>query len=302
VKIEYWLSFSFFQHSCHNLPVMTKRPSLRRTLLPAISSLEDYTRKIRGIQPARDEVLLYRGHPQTKFKLLPSLLRDPKLLRAEHAILRELVASHPSAFAADTTTLDQLVRVQHYSLPTRLLDATWNPLVALYFAAKENTRIAGEVVVFRIKKNSVKFFDSDTVSCITNLAHLKAAEKNAIDFSLSGAEFNKQLQIDRLLQFIRAEKPQFRGIIVPDHLKTVLCVKPKQNNQRILAQAGAFLLFGLTSHLDTHSVPGIVVERIRINARNKVAILKELDRMSINESTMFPEIEKAALYIRKKIL
>jgi hypothetical protein len=170
------------------------------------------------------------------------------------------------------------------------------------FRRRKRHEDRSEVVVFRIKKDRVKFFDSDTVSCITNLAHLKATEKRAIDFALSGEEFNKQLQIDRLLQFIRVEKPHFRGVIVPDHLKTVLCVKPKQSNQRILAQAGAFLLFGLTSDLDTHPIPGIVVEKIRINARKKVNIVKELDRMSINESTMFPEIEKAALYIQKKIL
>ena len=87
-----------------------------------ITSLEGYTRKISEIQPAPDEVLLYRGHPRKEFKLLPSVLRDPKFQEAEHAILRELVASHPAEFASDTTTLERLVRVQHYSLPTRLSD------------------------------------------------------------------------------------------------------------------------------------------------------------------------------------
>ena len=267
-----------------------------------IASLEGYIRKISEIQPGPDEALLYRGHPRHEFTLLPSVLRDPKFREAEHAILRELVASHPAEFASDTTTLEQLVRVQHYSLPTRLLDATWNPLVALYFAVKENVGITGEVVVFRIKKDQVKFFDSDTVSCVANLAHLKAPEKEAIDFTLLGSPFNLQPQIDRLLQFIKVEKPHFRPAIIPAHLRTVLCVKPKQSNQRILAQAGAFLLFGLAEDLDTHSIPGIGIERIRVNANQKQKIVRELDRMSVNESTMSPEIEKAALYIRARIL
>jgi hypothetical protein len=267
-----------------------------------ITSLEGYVRKISEIQPKTDEVLLYRGHSQKKFTLLPSVLRDPKFQEGEHAILRELVASHPSDFASDTTTLEQLVRVQHYSLPTRLLDATWNPLVALYFTVKDDLDKTGEVIVFRIKKDQVKFFDSDTVSCVANLAHLKTTEKQAIDFALSKDLFNKQPQIDRLLQFIKVEKPSFRDIIIPDHLKAVLCVKPKQSNQRILAQSGAFLLFGLASDLDTHPIPGITIERIRVNAREKGKIVKELDRMSVNESTMFPEIEKAALYIRSRLL
>src|SRR6266853_3510273 len=112
-----------------------------------IQSLEGFTRKIRALNPAIDEVLLYRCHSdRIQFQLLPSVLRDRKLVDAEYAILRELVASHPGEFAADTTTLEQLARVQHYSLPTRLLDITWNPLVALYFAAKENDVKTGELI------------------------------------------------------------------------------------------------------------------------------------------------------------
>lgn len=267
-----------------------------------ITSLEGYVRKIRAVRPAQDEVLLYRGHSSRRnFKLLPSVLRDPKLINAEHTILRELVASHPGAFASDATTLEQLARAQHYSLPTRLLDATWNPLVALYFASNDDDGLPGEVIVFRVKKTHVKFFDSDTVSCLANLAHLKPAERQAIDFHLTGDDFNKQPQIDRLLQFIRTEKPHFRPAIVPDTLKTVLCVKPKRNNQRILVQSGAFLLFGIFEDLDNNVADGIVIERISVNGRKKAEILKELDIMAINESSMFPEIERAALYIHSKI-
>jgi hypothetical protein len=76
-----------------------------------ITSLEGYVRKISEIQPKPDEVLLYRGHPRKEFKLLPSVLRDPKFQEAEHAILRELVASHPADFASDS----RAQAVRHHS-------------------------------------------------------------------------------------------------------------------------------------------------------------------------------------------
>lgn len=226
-------------------------------------------------------------------------MRTEKFKNAEHKILRDLVASHPAEFESDHSTLEQLARVQHYSLPTRLLDVTWNPLVALYFAAKESPSVAGEVIVFRVKKQSVKFFDSDTVSCVANLAHLKRDQRESINFAL--ADFNGQSAVDRLLQFVKVEKPHFRPAIAPSDLKSVFAVKPKQNSRRILAQSGAFLIFGLTGELDTTPVATISIERIKVDGKKKELIREELDRMSINESSMFPEIEKAASYIKQKV-
>jgi hypothetical protein len=267
-----------------------------------ITSLEGFIRKIAKVTAAADEVLLYRGHSNRRlFKLLPSVLRENKYSDGEHAILRELVASHPGEFAADRSTLEQLARVQHYSLPTRLLDVTWNPLVGLYFAAKDDSGTPGELIVFRVKTDLVKFYDSDTASCIANLAHLSTAERNEIDFGFDGQAFNEQPSVDRLIQFVRTEKPHFRGRIVPDHLKSVLVVKPKQNNRRIVAQSGAFMLFGHTATLEPVPPPGILIERIQINGNKKSTICSELDRMAINDSTMFPEIEKAAIYIKSKL-
>lgn len=266
-----------------------------------ITSLQGYVRKIPEFQPDDDEVLLYRGHSDRRYKLLPSVLRNNQLAQSESTMLRELIASHPGEFSTDATTLEQLVRAQHYGLPTRLLDATWNPLVALYFACNEHDGVTGEVIVFRIKKALVKFYDSDTVSCIANLAHLKHTERQKIDFTVMGDEFNKQPAVDRLLQFIRAEKPHFRPSIKPSDLKSVVCVKPKLSNRRILVQAGAFLLFGEHGALDEDSVDGINPERIKVNGNTKDNIIRQLDRMAINQSSMFPEIERAAEYIRDKI-
>lgn len=270
-----------------------------------VSSVERFVGTICEMERDSDECLLYRGHCNGEaFILKPSVFRKQAIADSEHTCLRDLIALHPEDFAADYTTLERLVRAQHYSLPTRLLDVTWNPLVALYFAAqykRKHTKVKkgvrGEVIVISVKKDQIRFYDSDTVSCIANLAHLRPEEKRAINFGLTGTAFNKQPPIDRLLQFIRMEKPYFRPRILPEHLNAVLLVKPKQNNRRILAQAGAFLLYGCDVDLEAHSSSGIRIRRVGIGKRSKVEILEDLDKMGINEKTMFPEIEKAAKYL-----
>jgi len=268
-----------------------------------ISSLEEYVKEICTLGKLGGR-LCYRGQPESGLTLKPVVFRKQAYVDAEHTLLRDLVALHPEEFASDSTTLERLVRARHYSLPTRLLDVTWNPLVALYFAAQTNSKRTGEVIVFRIEEGQFKFYDSDTVSCVANLAHLRPEEKKRIDDLLNGKgsvrrkKFNREPPVDRLLQFIRMEKSYFRDRIVPKHLKTVLCVKPKQNNPRILAQAGAFLLFATDRNLESHPVPGITAKRIEIN---KAEILGHLDTMGVKEHVLFPEIENAAKYLGKAV-
>lgn len=215
---------------------------------------------------------------------------------SEHILYRELLVSNSADFQADVYTLDSLVRMQHYSLPTRLLDITSNPLIALYFACKSSPDEDGEVIVFSVKKETVKYFDSDVASCIANLARLPQSEKELIDFQCEN--FNEQRPIKRLVHFIREEKPFFEPEIMPDDLRKIICVKGKKSNDRISFQSGAFLLFGVDAVLDETGTTDIKVSRISVS--NKLSILKELDALNINESTVFPYIENSARYVANK--
>ncbi|WP_211387420.1 MULTISPECIES: FRG domain-containing protein [Agrobacterium] len=279
----------------------------------AVESVSDFIENILSRSTPSRKLVSYRGHGSIEYKLQPSIFRQSSTKENEHILLRELIAAHPEDFNGDTTALEMLVRMQHYSLPTRLLDVSLNPLVALYFACesvkkrvgytragKKYTRTVemdGHVIVMTVPKRSVKYFDSDTVSCIANLARLSWAHKKRLDTNLEWEEFNEKTPTKRLLHFIHQEKNGFLPEIDPADMDSILLVKPKQNNKRILAQAGAFFAFGLTEEILDVNEYEISIDRIEIAAGSKGDILGELDKLGINEKTMFPEIERAARYL-----
>jgi len=114
---------------------------------------------------------------------------------------------------------------------------------------------------------------------------------------LSREPFNESAPVQRLLHFIRQEKPYFQPVIDPPDVKKILCVRTKMSNARIVSQAGAFLLFGLEAQLGPGDEQGIRVDKVIIDGGSKRTILSELDSLNINESTVFPHIEKSAQYI-----
>ncbi len=266
-----------------------------------LTTLAEYVRRIELRKPNTKETYFYRGHSVTDHALQPSLFRASTNRKHERNILRELISIHPSEFSGDNGVFEQLVRMQHYSLPTRLLDITTNPLVALYFACTSKFTEDGEVIRITITDRRIKYYDSDTVSCLANLSHLSGNERDMLRRCRTDADVAANDAGRRLLQFIKSEKPYFLPQIVRSDLDGPLAVKPRLTNRRLLAQQGAFLLFGLKTSLSDTNEDGIKVLRNYIPAAAKRKIRDSLDRVGINPSTMFPEIESAAKYIMSKV-
>lgn len=137
-----------------------------------VYSVAAFVAKLAKLDRKEGTETFYRGHADKDWKLIPSILRTPNGPWVEHRLFRDMVAHEPQSFSECRSALDHLVQMQHYGLPTRLLDVTMNPLIALYFACEEDTpRSAdGAVFVFSVPEEKVKHYDSDTVSVLANLA------------------------------------------------------------------------------------------------------------------------------------
>ena len=274
---------------------------------PVITSVESFLKIIFSNPIENGEEIFYRGHSDTSYELVPSLFRknlngNYRYLSDEDNLVREILTSQPAEFHSDKYMLDKLVRMQHYGLPTRLLDITSNPLIALYFACLTDKSQGeedkdGQVMSFRVSNKVVKFYESDTVSCITNLSMLPHQHKSKLSRFVEVHDLNETKECKKLVHFIREEKPYFSNEINPSDLSRVLFVRGRVSNVRISSQSGAFLLFGNDAVLPENDEQFPIG---RVTVKNKNEILSQLARLNINEGTVYPGIEKAATEIAKK--
>lgn len=273
---------------------------------PDIDSVESALAVTSGLRLTRAEFAVYRGQATSRV-LRPAAFRWARWFRHERDMVRELISTHPQEFLSDKLMLDRLVRMQHYELPTRLLDVTQNFLAALYFSTgidPEKPASDGAVYVIQGNAGLKKYFDSDKVSLVSNLSNLSEEEKLSLnDGSPDNGEpieednFNRYPAVDRLLQFVRDEKPYFRSRAVKSDLFKTYLVIPKKNNPRIIAQSGAFLVFGLVGRDRNPDLDSYQITRHRVSNKNKEPIRKQLEGLGISGSSLFPEIDKAAFQI-----
>jgi hypothetical protein len=80
----------------------------------------------------------FRGQAVAKWQLQPSIMRPPHSADDEVVLLKKFKQNAvPLIDAVPNREADWLFLMQHHSVPTRLLDWTESPLVALYFAVAE---------------------------------------------------------------------------------------------------------------------------------------------------------------------
>jgi FRG domain len=251
------------------------------------------------MRPVEGVQAFFRGSSKHYPLTIPSVFRSEQWRRSEKDLFNSLLASHPQSFADDNTTLDKLVRMQHHGLPTRLLDITANPLMALYFASEANPEEDGEATRFEFRSVDVKYPDSDRAAVMANLARLTNRQRRELDTSLKLPAFNVLPAVGKLLHFIRQEKPYFEPLIKPRHVRSIMVIRGKQNNPRIIAQSGAFLLFGEQAIFEKSSKGrDIRLQTFVIKAEAKRRIIRELDQLNVNHGTVYPGLESSASYIK----
>ncbi len=155
---------------------------------------------------------------------------------------------------------------QHYGLPTRLLDWTESATTALYFACRKTGSDAAVFVVNPVELNRMSY----------------PLKPHVLD-----PEEDKKLIAKYFNSGVREAK---RG-------NYPLAVNPVWNSDRLMIQKGKFTLHGSRFTLDHGRVPSLVALLILREA--KEMLLTELERVGVDEMTLFPELEHACIHLKR---
>ena len=196
----------------------------------SITSLSEFVKIIESITTLKqypNYYFFYRGMSNCIWELEPSLMRRMRILDTlEHDLAVEFNSEMPSVFKDSNSNFEKVASMQHYGIPTRLLDFSLNPLVALYFACSESFRKDGRVV---FTNNKLNHFDNKCVECISSLF----LYENCINIT-----------VDSWLEKFGISVYDYINEAYSDYLGcNPLFVKPPYIDYRMKNQRSVFLLF-----------------------------------------------------------
>lgn len=210
---------------------------------------------------------MYRRRASAGLQETPDLASDANPF-FEKNLFDEMSANH---ITEGSRYLEKAIDAQHGGFPSRLLDVTYNCLIALYFSITPQT-----------KKEENSYDDRDGAVYLFSIERMYSPTSDNINKSYDAIVKREPEWFSRAGIFRKNHK-------LIDHIKL---------NRRIIAQQGAFILF---QGDEAEPIPCCQYEKIRIPGASKKRLRKELKSFfGIYTGMIYPEPENLIEEITRK--
>lgn len=222
---------------------------------------------------------VYRGMEECSFNLTSTLNRLGESHLEKHLLRNFRKYSQQSIRLEYTSIWNWLALAQHHGLPTRLLDWTYSPLVALHFATADFTNYHQDGMIWAINYVDTKTYLPDQLTLIIEEegSHIFTAEM--LDRTVT-----------RLPQLSILKKEPF-----------AIFFEPPSIDQRIVNQYAVFSMMSQpnTTISDWVKDKDVKYFQIIIPADLKWEIRDKLDQANINERVLFPGLDGLAKWLKR---
>ena len=155
--------------------------------------------------------------------------------------------------------------MQHHGAPTRLLDFSWSPFVAAFFALEH---ASADAAVWAVLPPGLNTRPNRT---------LRPSQ------TITGDEIGPWVE------------GAYEKHLLPNELRMAVIGEPHNMNQRLLAQGGTFVMPGVLHEPIEVIVPSDSVVKFVLAAdKMRDAAMTELYAMNINNATLFPGLDGLA--------
>ena len=277
----------------------------------SISSIQDLLDALDKMCGDPEYTYLYRGHSRKTYKLIPGLFRPGAPANKEYVLCQKIYREHPYEFE-NYSRLQKLIKMQHYGVPTRLLDFSMNPLIALYFAVTDNIQDDGEFIIYKVHNDKIKYEDSAKVNAIACFSYMKQdTMQNLLEYCNNNlgkfvCDTKSELQAAGLYGKITDRKDINYGanvlirMLEKENISDNFCWKNLLNPMAFLAnktfdrasvQDSAFVIFGSPKNQIKNNVEKkLFLKKITIPFNCKQEMLKQLRLIGVSDSMVYPSL------------